>query len=263
MNKKKVIQANNQNNTQRVVRLSETHLMVYVDDNIDITHAPKLALLCEKIKHTFPELIEIIPSYTSIMIEFHPLHTQVAKLEVFLRSLLVEFEKLQPTLKQQLIQLPVYYHPDVAPDLEALAKTHEIDIADVIQIHSEMEYTVCAIGFAPGFAFLGAVDERIVTARHAEPRLNVVKGSVGIADQQTAVYPADSPGGWQIIGNCPIDLFNPAANPMTPFKVGDKVRFVPIDRERFIELGGIESANKNEQREAMTPSEQVKHEVKL
>lgn len=239
MKKKKDIQGQSPENPKRIIRLSETHLIVYVDDIIDISHAPKLALLCREIKKTFPELIDLIPSYTSIMIEFHPCMTNVTTLEDYLQLLLGKFEQLKPVEQHQLIELPTYYHPDVAPDIEFLAESHALNIDEVIQLHSGNEYTVCAIGFAPGFAFLGTVDERISTARHIEPRMRVAKGSIGIADQQTAVYPADSPGGWQIIGNCPINLFDPSADPITPFNVGDKVRFVPIDRETFIELGGV------------------------
>lgn len=233
------IQGQSPESTKQIIRLSETHLIVYVSDIIDISHAPKLALLCRDIKQTFPELIDLIPSYTSIMIEFHPCITNVTALEKHLKLSLDKFEQLKPVDQHELIELPTYYHPDVAPDIESLAKCHALSLDDVIQLHSVQEYTVCAIGFAPGFAFLGTVDERISTARHIEPRMRVAKGSVGIADQQTAVYPAESPGGWQIIGNCPINLFDPSADPITPFKVGDKVRFVPIDRETFIELGGV------------------------
>ncbi|WP_413479221.1 5-oxoprolinase subunit PxpB [Vibrio hibernica] len=227
-----------QQTLQRVILLSETAIMVYVGDSVDISRVSKLALLCDNIRQYFPELLDIIPSYTSILIEFHPLHTNVAALEEFLLSSLTTFDQLEAITQPKIIHLPVYYHPEVAPDLISLAQSHSINIDDVIQLHCEVEYTVCAIGFAPGFAFLGSVNEIIATPRHLEPRLHVMKGSVGIADQQTAVYPANSPGGWQIIGNCPTNLFNPNIEPITPFCVGDKVRFEPVDRKTFLELGG-------------------------
>lgn len=92
--------------------------------------------------------------------------------------------------------------------------------------------------FCAWICIFGISKRIIATPRHLEPRLHVMKGSVGIADQQTAVYPANSPGGWQIIGNCPTNLFNPNIEPITPFCVGDKVRFEPVDRKTFLELGG-------------------------
>ena len=98
---------------------------------------------------------------------------------------------------------------------------------------------VCAIGFAPGFAFLAELDDQLVMPRRANPRAKVPAGSVAIAEKQTAVYPADSPGGWHVLGQCPLPLFDLSKEPMTPFSIGDQVRFVPVDRETFIQKGGI------------------------
>jgi KipI family sensor histidine kinase inhibitor len=113
-----------------------------------------------------------------------------------------------------------------------------MSVEELIAIHAGRDYTVCAIGFAPGFAFLAEVDESIAIPRHVTPRSRVPAGSVGIAEKQTAVYPADTPGGWQLIGNCPVSLYDPKQTPPSPFDVGDQVRFVPIDRDSFIERGG-------------------------
>jgi KipI family sensor histidine kinase inhibitor len=112
-------------------------------------------------------------------------------------------------------------------------------VNDVIALHSSNEYRVYAIGFAPGFAYLGQVDERIAAPRLATPRQRVPRGSVAIADRQTAVYPAVSPGGWNLIGRCPTRMFDPKATPVMPVAVGDKVRFEPIGLERYLELGGV------------------------
>ena len=138
----------------------------------------------------------------------------------------------------KLIELPVYYHPDVGPDLERVACNNGLTVEEVIAIHAGRDYTVCAIGFAPGFAFLADVDARIATPRHERPRAKVVTGSVGIADRQTAVYPMDTPGGWQLIGRCPVPLYDPEQIPLSPFELGDRVRFVPVERADYIERGG-------------------------
>jgi KipI family sensor histidine kinase inhibitor len=97
---------------------------------------------------------------------------------------------------------------------------------------------VYAIGFAPGFAYLGEVDKRIAAARLATPRQKVPRGAVGIADRQTAVYPAVSPGGWNLIGLCPQRMFDPVARPTMPVAVGDRVKFDAISRDEFLALGG-------------------------
>jgi inhibitor of KinA len=224
---------------EKIVRLSETHLMIYLGDRIDPSLVHRLAVLTQRIQNQFGDkIIEVIPSYTSIMMEFHPLRIDERVLLDWLNQALVDLKSSDHTVVSHCVRLPVYYHPDVAPDLISLADNKDLSVEEVIAIHSAVEYTVFAIGFAPGFAFLGSVDDRISMPRHAEPRLNVAKGSVGIAGQQTAVYPLATPGGWQIIGNCPIDLFNLNQTPMMPFTVGDAVRFESVSRDAFIELGG-------------------------
>jgi KipI family sensor histidine kinase inhibitor len=113
-----------------------------------------------------------------------------------------------------------------------------LSVEQVIEIHQSIEYRVYAIGFAPGFAYLGEVDERIAAPRLATPRKKVPKGAVAIADRQTAVYPAQSPGGWNLIGLCPTDMFDPGAEEIMPVSVGDKVKFSAISRTDFLQLGG-------------------------
>ncbi|MDF5425968.1 carboxyltransferase domain-containing protein, partial [Vibrio parahaemolyticus] len=107
-----------------------------------------------------------------------------------------------------------------------------------ITLHTKTEYAVSAIGFAPGFAFLSDVDTQLHMARLATPRTHVPAGSVGIADSKTAVYPSDSPGGWNIIGKSPLALFSDSP-PFIPFEVGDKVTFNAISKQEFIYLGGV------------------------
>ncbi|MDX2348894.1 MAG: carboxyltransferase domain-containing protein, partial [Porticoccus sp.] len=113
-----------------------------------------------------------------------------------------------------------------------------LSVDEVIALHQAQEYRVYAIGFAPGFAYLGQVDERIAAPRLATPRPQVPRGAVGIADRQTAIYPAVSPGGWNLIGLCPQPMFDPNNDPSMPVQVGDRVRFRGIDRQTFLDLGG-------------------------
>jgi KipI family sensor histidine kinase inhibitor len=138
----------------------------------------------------------------------------------------------------ELVTLPVYYGLESGPELELIAERGGISVDDVIAIHQQQEYRVYAIGFAPGFAYLGEVDERIAAPRLATPRQKVPRGAVAIADRQTAVYPAVSPGGWNLIGLCPTRMFDPLSNPSMPVKVGDRIRFSAIDRDEFLAQGG-------------------------
>jgi KipI family sensor histidine kinase inhibitor len=132
----------------------------------------------------------------------------------------------------------VYYHPESGADLEQLGAERGLSWQEVVDIHCGREYRVYAIGFAPGFAYLGDVDERIAAPRLSTPRQKVPRGAVAIADRQTAIYPAESPGGWNLIGRSPLRMFDPLTAPPMPVAVGDRVRFSPIDRAAFLAAGG-------------------------
>jgi len=183
------------------------------------------------------ELIDLVPSYASILVLYEPLRTDRIDLCRRLRLALQDLAA-QPDLDGRTVVLPVYYAEETGPDLALLAERAGLSVAQVIELHASTEYKVYAIGFAPGFAYLGQVDERIAMPRRATPRPQVARGSVGIADRQTAVYPSQSPGGWNLVGRCPVPMFDPGAQPCMPVAVGDSVRFEPIEREQFLALGG-------------------------
>lgn len=226
----------------RCVPVAETSVMLYLADGIDVALAPVIAAISRRIRETLPEVCELTPSYGSILVQIQSPHLDLGELSdklLQITSQIYHPEQLDPeVVAGKLIELPVYYHPEVGPDLEALARASKLGIEEVIAIHAGRDYTVCAIGFAPGFAFLADVDPRIAVPRHGTPRARVAAGSVGIAGRQTAVYPSDTPGGWQLIGRCPLPLYDPEAQPMSPFEVGARVRFIPIGREDYLERGG-------------------------
>ncbi|MFK0571938.1 5-oxoprolinase subunit PxpB [Endozoicomonas sp.] len=227
-----------------ILPVSEAGLIIQLGDHIDTQLAIRIGVLADQIRQSFAsELIEVIPSYTTIYIQYHPLKADFTGLKKKLLAIINTFSedpgnRDNPRSLRKIITLPVYYSPETGPDLSGLSRLHNCSVDDVIRIHSQSVYVVCAIGFSPGFAFLGKVDAAIATPRKSEPRKMLPAGSVGIADQQTAVYPSDSPGGWQIIGNCPIPLIDFKKSPMSPFSVGQSVRFQPISREQFFSFGG-------------------------
>jgi len=188
------------------------------------------------------DIIDLIPSYASILVVFNLLstdHHQVRnKLRLLLHSLNDNPKTNDDSNKSSVVELPVYYATESGPDLVVIAKRNKLSVEQVIEIHQSKEYRVYAIGFAPGFAYLGEVDQRIASPRLSTPRMKVPKGAVAIADKQTAVYPNVSPGGWNIIGLCPVDMFDITAAPIMPVKVGDKVKFKAIDKDEFLSLGG-------------------------
>ena len=231
-----------------VEQVNDVSLLVRFGDSIDINLPVTISSANLILLNHFAELItDTIPAYTTLLVSFDDNAVESAEFIENVKKILSEWEaqydsenSTSGTFSDREILIPVYYHPEVAPDLEYLAQQKQLSVEQVIQIHRRTIYTVYAIGFAPGFAFLGDVDERIATPRRATPRQNVARGSIGIAGLQTGVYPRPSPGGWNIIGRTPTEMFFPeaAAENLCPLKIGDHVRFDSITRNEFVSLGG-------------------------
>lgn len=183
------------------------------------------------------KLVDLVPSYASLLVIFDLDRIDCYAVKQALRSALRDLQAVD-SQAGNIVTLPVYYSLESGPDLPLIGERAGLSNEEIIDIHQQLEYRVYAIGFAPGFAYLGEVDERIAAPRLATPRQKVPRGAVAIADRQTAVYPAVSPGGWNLIGLCPTRMFDPGKQPSMPVTVGDRVRFEAINRERFIELGG-------------------------
>ena len=183
------------------------------------------------------DLVDLVPSYASLLIIYDPLRTDQLSVAHRVREAVANSVGTGAS-EGRTVVLPVYYHPEVGEDLPTLAERAGLSTDEVVALHSGGEYRVYAIGFAPGFAYLGQVDERIAAPRLATPRQKVPRGAVAIADRQTAVYPAVSPGGWNLIGRCPVRMFDPQAEPIMPVQVGDIVRFEAIGRQEYLSMGG-------------------------
>lgn len=213
-------------------------LIIYFGDIIDeqIALNVKKTCLCLK-KLKIEGIIEIIPSYTSIFISFDIFKYDFQTLsELIKKSINLESNE---SFEEKVITIDVYYGQEVALDLLDMSLKTNLSIEKIIEIHSSKFYDVFAIGFLPGFAYLASVDERIALPRLSTPRKQIPKGSVAIADTQTAVYPQSSPGGWNIIGRTAMELFDKKLEKLSPLSVGDKVKFNPISKEEFLGQGGI------------------------
>ena len=134
------------------------------------------------------------------------------------------------------VVLPACYDPSMAPDLDEVAAATGLTTAEVVAIHSGCTFTAEVVGFMPGFAYLGGLDPRLKLDRRASPRPRVPEGGIAIAGLQTAVYPSPTPGGWSLIGRCPLRLFDPARTPPALLNEGDTLRFEPIDAASFERL---------------------------
>jgi inhibitor of KinA len=191
--------------------------------------------------NAIPGCRETVPAYHSLTIFLDVQQTDVMTATATLHKLLesTEISALSvSTPEGRLLEIPVCYSAECGPDLSEAARKCGLSESDFIDIHSGTEYQVFMLGFAPGFPYMGWVDGRIALNRHNRPRMSVPAGSVAIAGTQTGIYPNDSPGGWQIIGQTPLPLLKDDPSDPFLFHPGDRVKFVPITAETFKALKG-------------------------
>ena len=175
-------------------------------------------------------VVELIPSYRSLLIVYNPLGIGLEELQKTVLDVFRDTDRSQLP-KPKTIKIPVVYGGVYGPDLQFVADFHHIATTDVIAHHLEPTYRVYMIGFTPGYPYLGELPDEIVTPRRETPRTIVPKGSVGIAQRQTGIYSVESPGGWQIIGWTPVELFDPKSRSPSLLTMGDRVRFYQISEE--------------------------------
>ncbi|MGE8151488.1 5-oxoprolinase subunit B family protein [Pseudomonas vancouverensis] len=216
-------------------------LMVRLFDEIAETNMPWLLAASASLRQVFAgHLIDLVPSYTTLMVQYDLRALNPAQARDLIAQALVN---LSPNAHARGIchTLPVWYDLSVGPELSLLSQRSGLAVEEVIRRHSGREYQVFALGFAPGFAFMGLVDEVLAAPRLSTPRKKVAAGSVGIAERQTAAYPAVSPGGWNLIGRTPARLFDRERDGYSLMQPGDRVRFEAVSHAEFIRLGGDDS----------------------
>lgn len=183
----------------------------------------------EELSH--PAITEVVPTYRSATVHYRP--------EVFsyeeLKHLLLSLAQGSTEEAEELpvVEIPVCYGGEYGPDLLEVAQHCSLTPEEIIARHTAPTYRIYMLGFTPGFPYLGGMDPSIATPRRKEPRIQIPAGSVGIAGEQTGVYPIVSPGGWQLIGRTPLRLFDPQKEQPILLSAGAGIRFVPIDEETF------------------------------
>ena len=193
------------------------------------------AIAREQAAGRLPGLIETMPTYRSLTVFFDPLVTGRATLIEALRPLFQNNDQAQ-AFEGRHWRLPVCYEGESGPDLATTAQAIGASVNELIALHSGAEYRVCMIGFLPGFPFMDGLPAQLHLPRRTEPRVRVPAGSVAIAGGQTAIYPWESPGGWHLLGRCPLPLFDATREQPSLLAAGDRVRFEPITMTEFSRL---------------------------
>jgi inhibitor of KinA len=193
-----------------------------------------------------PGCVDLLPGYASVLVIYDPLVIDWRHAVGAVQSALAAAREAAgdpahvDSRPQRKLKIPVFYDASVAPDLVALAEEKRLSVAELVEQHTAPLYRCHLIGFRPGFPFLGGLPPGLATPRLATPRPRVPAGSVAIAGQQTGVYPAEGPGGWRIVGRTPLAMFDPQRREPCLLRPGDRVWFVAIDRQQYLELGGQE-----------------------
>lgn len=186
-----------------------------------------------------PHIKDIVPAYSSVSVFYdvvvlRKMHKNKGAFHFMSKQLEALLSQSFKTVvgKIRTIEIPVCYSSKYGLDLVNISEQTKLPVAEIIRLHSSKKYKVYMIGFLPGFAYMGNVDERIAVPRKLEPRIKIEAGFVGIAGKQTGIYPVASPGGWQIIGRTPLKLFDKEEEPVF-FRAGDEVQFYAITEDEF------------------------------
>ncbi len=229
-------------------------IVIKLGDQVDLETHRKVSILSRYLdEHPFEGMLEVIPAYYSVTVVYDPLQVFLSErkksstaqylspYEVVHHQVEAIVENLDDAAipNPRHVEIPVCYGGEFGEDLTYVAEMNGLTPDEVIAIHTSGSYLVYMLGFAPGFPYLGGMDPRIAAPRKDTPRLRIPRGSVGIAGEQTGVYPLETPGGWQLIGRTPISLFEPDNQPPALLSSGDRISFYPISRREFDHWGNI------------------------
>jgi inhibitor of KinA len=230
-----------------ITPLGDSALLIRLAENLDDAPVEVLNKVLST-KHALeaaqiPGAVELTPAYTTVALFCDPVRAidagapvenVVGWFEQRIRKALSDAGEIRvDQIETTLVEIPVCYETEFALDLEHVAQHAGLQEKDVVDLHSSAEYRVHCVGFTPGFPFLGGLPHKLATPRRDVPRKEIPAGSVAIGGAQTGIYPIKSPGGWNVIGRTPLQLFDPQKDPPAMLRAGDRVRFRSITREEF------------------------------
>ena len=223
--------------TATIELLGESALLIQLGERIEGKLNARAIALAEALRSArLPGVLDVAPAYASVCVRYAP--AQVDAHERLLSALPALLETATPALAETraLVEIPVCYGGEFGPDLDAVAQRAQLDLRNVVARHSAAEYRVAMLGFAPGFPYLLGLDGALHTPRRASPRTRVPAGSIAIGGAQTGIYPRELPGGWNLIGRTPLQLFDVGRDPPALLAPGTRVRFRAIDASEFAAL---------------------------
>ena len=208
----------------RCYLLGETAVVLELEPPVTLASQKRIWRLAQRVVE-LPNIVDVIPGMNNVTVVLADPQERALDAIEQLQRWWEESEALEP--ESRFIEIPVVYGGAAGPDLPVVAEHSRLSARQVVELHASTEYVVWFLGFQPGFPYLGGLPETLHTPRRAEPRLSVPAGSVGIGGEQTGIYPLATPGGWQLIGQTPLALFNPDNNDPVLLRPGDRVRFIP------------------------------------
>lgn len=216
-----------------ITTLGDAGWLLEFADRLDAAINARVVWVADDVRRAeYPGVRDVVPAFHSLAVFLNPLRTDANRLRAALEASAAA-SRDAPISSATPREVPVRYGGEHGPDLDWMISSTGVSRDEIIAMHAAPIYRVYMIGFTPGFAYLGTVDSRIAVPRHATPRVRVPAGSVGIAGQQTGIYPSETPGGWRVIGRTPFRPFQPLRPDPFLLKPGDTVRFAPMDEESY------------------------------
>ncbi|MCP9199798.1 5-oxoprolinase subunit PxpB [Gramella sp. GC03-9] len=220
----------------KISPLGDRGILIKFDEKVgeDLLH--KLLFYKEIIQNAeSKQKLEVTNTYDSLLISYvftiEDVYGEVSRLEQ-----LISGANITKKTNYKTFSIPVCYDPEFGLDLEHISEENNLSLKQIIELHTAPEYLIYFTGFLPGFLYLGGLDEKLKISRKNTPRKSVEKGAVGIGENQTGIYPKSSPGGWQIIGRSPVELFDKNKAIPSPFSAGDKIKFFSVSKDEFYEI---------------------------
>jgi inhibitor of KinA len=215
--------------------LGDSAVVVSLGSGLDELALPRVRALAEALARDLPAgVVDVVPAFASVTVFYTPARIgSYAQLCAEIGARAERADAAVLTQESRRVEIPVCYEGEFAPDLGDVAAHSGLTIQRVVELHSGAEYLVHAVGFAPGFAYLGGLPEKIHTPRRVTPRTSVPAGTVGIGGAQTGVYSLATPGGWNLIGRTPLHMFDPTRGEPALLRVGDRVKFRAISAQEF------------------------------